>query len=73
MLKLASDSIERYPSEERDITALTMSVKRETLADIKARVASFRRELLELAGNDEDSDQVYQINFQVFPLTKHQD
>lgn len=70
MLKLASDAIERYLSEERDITAITLSVKRETLVDIKARIASFRRELLELASNDEDSDQIYQINFQVFPLTK---
>ncbi|MEE8397865.1 MAG: TIGR02147 family protein, partial [Desulfobacterales bacterium] len=69
MLKLASESIERYPAEERDITAITVSVKRETLADIKARVASFRRELLELASSDENSDQIYQINFQVFPLT----
>jgi uncharacterized protein (TIGR02147 family) len=69
MLKLASDSIERYPSEERDITALTLSVNREALADIKARMASFRRELLELASNDNNSDQVYQVNFQVFPLT----
>lgn len=69
MLKLASDSIERYPSEERDITALTLSVKRESMAEIKARIASFRKELLELACEDEDSDQVYQINFQAFPLT----
>jgi len=70
MLKLASDSIEGYASEERDITALTLSVRRETLADIKARTASFRRELLELASNDENSDQVLQVNLQIFPLTK---
>lgn len=68
MLKLASDSIENCPSEERDITALTLSINREALADIKARMTSLRRELLELAGNDENSDQVYQINLQVFPL-----
>lgn len=72
MLKLASESIERYPADERDITALTLSAKRETMIEIKARIAAFRKELLELACEDEDSDQVYQINFQAFPLTSEE-
>ncbi len=73
MLTLATESIERFPSEERDITALTLSVSHHALVDIKARMTSFRRELLELATEDENSDQVYQINFQVFPLTGSKD
>jgi len=70
MLRLASESIERFPPEKRDITALTLSVKRKRLTEIKEKIASLRRELLELAVNDQEPDQVYQINFQVFPLTK---
>jgi len=68
MLSLAVESIDRHPSEERDITALTISVKKEKLIDIKDRIAGLRRELLEMAVEDEDSDCVYQINMQVFPL-----
>jgi len=68
MLKLASESLERFPAEERDITALTISVKRKHLMEIKGKIASLRKELLELAVVDTEPDMVYQINFQVFPL-----
>ncbi len=70
MLRLATESLERHPSEERDITALTLSVNHRQMAEIKIKTAAFRKELLELACNDEDADQVLQINIQVFPLTK---
>lgn len=73
MIALGAESIERFPSEERDITALTLSVRHDTLVNIKARIAAFRRELLELATEDENSDRVYQINFQLFPLTNNED
>jgi len=70
MLNLASEAIDRHESSERDITALTLSVNHAQLGAIKDRIASCRRELLEMASSDQKSDQVYQVNFQVFPLTR---
>ena len=68
MLKLATESIERHPSEERDITALTIGINKTSMPEIKKRIAALRKELLELACSEEESDQVIQINFQAFPL-----
>lgn len=70
MIKLAGESIERYPSRERDISSLTLSIQREKVGEIKKRIISFRRKLLEMACSDELVDQVIQMNFQLFPLTK---
>lgn len=70
MLKLASESIERYQADERDISALTLRVNSASIAEIKRRIIQFRRELLELALDEEDTDQVIQVNLQAFPLTK---
>jgi uncharacterized protein (TIGR02147 family) len=70
MLKLAAESIDRCAAEERDISGLTLSIRRESLPELKERLISFRRELLELAGYDDDPDSVVQINMQLFPLTK---
>lgn len=70
MIRLGGEAIERHPSEERDISALTLAISRQRLPELKQKIAAFRRELLELAARDEDPQQVVQVNFQLFPLTK---
>jgi len=69
MLRLATESIERYPADERDITALTLRVNGAGMEEVKKRIAEFRKELLESALVEEDTDQVIQVNIQAFPLT----
>jgi uncharacterized protein (TIGR02147 family) len=69
MIGLALESLGRHPSAERDITALTLSVSNSLLPELKKRIAAFRKELLDLACADEHSDRVFQMNFQLFPLT----
>ncbi len=69
MLRLASESMERFSSEQRDISALTISINGDKMAEIKKRIVAFREEILELACSDQDDDQVVQINIQAFPLT----
>ncbi|MFP4421629.1 MAG: TIGR02147 family protein [Desulfococcaceae bacterium] len=70
MIRLASESMERFPSEERDITALVLSVRPDRMGEIKQKTAEFRKALLEIATETEDPDQVVQVNIQVFPLTR---
>lgn len=70
MIKLGIESLERHPSDKRDISGVTLSVKKEKITEIKKRIVAFRKELLKLACEDENSDQVVQINIQAFPLTK---
>jgi len=68
MIKLASESIERHPATERDITSVTVSVSSKTVAEIKDNIAAVRKKILDLAANDQNPDKVIQINIQIFPL-----
>lgn len=71
MMQRASSSIEAVPSEQRDISSLTVSLGAAGLSVFKKRIQEFRRELLSLAEGDEASSQVVQLNLQLFPLTKN--
>ena len=70
MLQLAAESIDRHEAEKRDITSVTMSVNSNTMAEIKERIAAFRREIVQMANNDIDANQVVQLHMLAFPLTK---
>ncbi len=67
---MASEAIDRFPAEERDITSVTIGVSKTRMAEIKERIRAFRRELLHMADNDPHPDTVFQINFQAFPLSR---
>jgi uncharacterized protein (TIGR02147 family) len=70
-LDLAKESVDRFTKEERDISTLTLSFSGELYTTIHERLNGFRREILELAKNDAcPVDRVYQVNFQIFPLSK---
>lgn len=69
MMKRAADSIESTPRTERDISGLTVCVSEALIPTIKQRIHQFRESLLELCDSDESPEVVYQINFQLFPLT----
>ncbi len=70
MIRLAAESIDRFGAPQRDISGLTLSIRRESLPELKARIVSFRKEMMDMAGMDENPDMVVQINIQMFPLTE---
>ena len=70
MITMAKEAIERFPREKRDITALTLSINEGSIPELKKRIALFRKELLQFACSEKASNQVVQINFQLFPLTE---
>ncbi len=68
-LALAGESLDRFPPQVRDISTLTVGVSEQGFRAVKKRIQEFRKELVELVHEDKDSDRVYQINFQLFPLS----
>lgn len=70
MTRRAMESIDLVPAPERDISSLTLCVGRGGLQVLKERLQSVRRELLELSALEGEPEQVVQLNFQLFPLSR---
>jgi uncharacterized protein (TIGR02147 family) len=70
MTQRAIESIDLVPAPERDISSLTLCLGRGGLATLKERLQRLRRELLELSALETEPEQVVQVNFQLFPLSR---
>ncbi|MGA2506248.1 MAG: TIGR02147 family protein [Chitinispirillaceae bacterium] len=70
MITIARESMDRFPSEIRDISSVTMSISDECFTLIKKEVQQMRKRVLELVKMDTNPNNVYQLNFQLFPLVK---
>jgi len=70
MIKMAAASIDRFSADKRDISAVTLSITKKNVPEIKSKIAEFRKKILKDYACDEAPDQVIQINIQMFPLTQ---
>jgi uncharacterized protein (TIGR02147 family) len=66
---LALESFDRIAKNERNITASTIYINEDQFDVIRVKIDALRKEILSLAENAA-GERVYQINFQLFPLTK---
>lgn len=69
MLERAAQSIIDVPRELRDISALTVCIDADKVSEVKERIHAFRESLLDFCDRDANPEAVFQINFQLFPLT----
>ncbi|MBD3320941.1 MAG: TIGR02147 family protein [Chitinivibrionales bacterium] len=70
IMQLGTEALERVSREDRDISTVTISTSKSTFETIKERLSDMRKEIMELAKNDVQVDDVYQVTIQVFPLSK---
>jgi uncharacterized protein (TIGR02147 family) len=70
MVHRAMEAIDIIPAQDRDISSLTLCLSESGLRAFKERVQRFRKELLELSALEPNPEQVVQINFQLFPLSR---
>lgn len=71
-IALAGSSIQRTPKKDRETSTVTVSISRKCFESMKDRLREVRKELLEMARLDESAEGVFQVNFQIFPLTSIQ-
>jgi uncharacterized protein (TIGR02147 family) len=69
-LTLAKESLQRHDRKLRDISTLTLTLSPESIDKARIEIAALQKKLLALAEKDTNVNAVYQINFQMFPLTK---
>lgn len=68
MMMRASESIDRIKRDKRDISGITIGMSAETAQKIKEMTQKFRKEIVEVATQDENASTIYQLNIQLFPL-----
>lgn len=70
MIERAAKSVDAVPPDQRDISALTVCIREDSLADLKERIHRFREEMLERCDSEEAPERVYQLCIQLFPLSR---
>lgn len=69
ILDVAKRVLDEVPQEKRDISAMTLGIARDKLAEIKNRIQEFRRDILSLVASDTRPEQVVLLSMQLMPLT----
>ncbi len=61
------------PLSERDISGLTLGLTRRAYERIRKELADCRRRIVAIAAEDDETEQVYRLNLQLFPMTEKLD
>jgi len=70
MSELGTCALNRFPKNERDISTLSVSLSRESFQKVSEIIREAREKIREIEALEIKPENVYQINFQVFPLTR---
>jgi transcriptional regulator with XRE-family HTH domain len=70
LLEKAIDSLENDPVEARDFSSVTLTLDPRHLPYAKERIKQFRRELMVELESRGEPKEVYNLTFQVYPLTQ---
>lgn len=70
ILELVARLLERVPAQNRDVSALTLGIKKEQFPKIKKMIQDFRKEILNEVSGVKKSDDVILLSMQLVPLTK---
>ena len=70
VLHLAKAALDNFPRNERQFSTLTMSLSQSGYKRFEDELQQIRHRLLAIAEQDSSEDRVYQLNIQLFPLTK---
>ena len=58
------------PISERDMSGLTMGLTRRAYERIKKELADCRRRIVAIASEDDETERVYRLNLQLFPVSE---
>ena len=69
MGEFALEAIEGVPQNERHFSGLTLGITRDAYAEIVQKIAEFRKEIIAIATKSTETEEVYRLNVQFFPMT----
>jgi len=68
--RMAALALDTFPKEQRDYSTLTVSLSQESFAAAREILRKARQDLLALDEKESAPRRVYQMNFQLFPLSR---
>jgi uncharacterized protein (TIGR02147 family) len=69
-LRLSRESIKRHPKHVRDLSTVTMTINAKDYIELRDRIKEFRGSVINYVNRSTDPDRTYQMNIQLFPLTR---
>lgn len=73
ILALASESLERFPREQRDVSTLTLAVDEPAFEEIRQMLREFRQQIQKRVEESHHPDRVMQLSMAFFPLAPAQE
>jgi uncharacterized protein (TIGR02147 family) len=70
MIQMGEEALLRFTPEERDVSSLTLGVSAANAKKLRDMIRAFRKELLSVAAETQAVEEIMQVGFQMFPLTK---
>jgi uncharacterized protein (TIGR02147 family) len=67
---LSTRALYEISSTERDLSVLTLGLSKDGFRMVQQEIRHFRKRLARISMQDTDQRKVYQMNFQLFPVTK---
>jgi uncharacterized protein (TIGR02147 family) len=69
-LKIATTALERFSNQERNLSTLVFSCDKKTYGEVVKMMRDFRKEVLRKVQNSKQTDRIYQLGMQFFPMSK---
>lgn len=73
MMQLGIEALDRFPAAEREISSVSIGLSPSKFRQVKKLIEEFRDQLMLISEEDIEKNNVYQLNFQLFPLSKVED
>lgn len=70
MLRMAAQAYDRGDYHNLEMSTLTLSFSKDTFLAVKKEIAELRRRIAGLAEKDDRPDRVYQMSYNLFPLSR---
>jgi uncharacterized protein (TIGR02147 family) len=70
MAELGKQALDRFPKNERNISTFTLSLSPEGLRKAVGAIERAQQEIAEIAAADSTPDRLYELNLQLFPLSR---
>jgi uncharacterized protein (TIGR02147 family) len=70
MADFAKDAIDKFPTDERNFTGITMGIDDEDYEKILKELETCRKRIISIATAKKGGNRVYRLNLQMFPLSE---